>query len=432
MQLNNTLLEQRIIKELEDNPTLEIVEPDISDENEDVEDNADDSEFDWDELDSDSDRFEFRSESAQSSRDFLFTNHSPPKTLPDRINQQLVDLNISDEKMVIAYEISGNLDQDGYFKVEPLLIADRLDKTETEVLEILKIIQGLNPPGIAARDLRECLLNQISDHSSLEFIVLNQAFEDFTYKRYEKICNKLECGMDDLKRAIGIIKKLNPKPGDDSARVDSDVIIPDLIMEKRLDKWVIQMNDNSIYELQVNNNYRKMLDSGAENKKTQQFIKQKLSSAEWFIDAINQRKRTILSVMNIIVSKQKGIFKDDGHELEPMILKDIADELGMDISTISRVTSGKYVQLPWGILELKDFFSESIATISGEEVSNTVVKNKIKDIILNEDKSAPLDDQAITDFLISDGYVIARRTVAKYRNSMGISKSKLRREIVDE
>ena len=206
-------------------------------------------------------------------------------------------------------------------------------------------------------------------------------------------------------------------------------IIPDLIIEKRVDQWVIHMNDQSMYELQVNSEYKQMLENKNKDKKALKFIREKLSSAEWFIDAINQRKKTILSVMNIIVQKQERMFNDDEHHLEPMVLKDIADELNLDISTISRVTNGKYVQLPWGILELKDFFSESIKMVSGEEVSNTVVKDQIKNIISKEDKSRPFDDQAITELLINQGYIIARRTVSKYRNSMGILKSQLRREI---
>ena len=432
MQLNNTLLEQRIIKELEDNPTLEISESDENQSEEVSEDvDTEDSEFDWEELDSDSERFELKKESSNSSRDFLFTNHVSPKTLSDKINQQLVDLNISDDKMIVAHEIVGNLDEDGYFKIEPILIADKLNKTEDEVLQVLKVVQGLEPKGVGARNLRECLMIQINKNNDLGFNILDKCFEDFSNKRYEKICTRINCKMEELKEAIDQIKKLNPKPGDNSPGSESEFIIPDLIIEKRVDQWVIHMNDQSMYELQVNSEYKQMLENKNKDKKALKFIREKLSSAEWFIDAINQRKKTILSVMNIIVQKQERMFNDDEHHLEPMVLKDIADELNLDISTISRVTNGKYVQLPWGILELKDFFSESIKMISGEEISNTVVKNQIKDIISKEDKSSPLDDQAITDLLINQGYIIARRTVSKYRNSMGISKSQLRREITE-
>ena len=432
MQLNNALLEQRIIKELEDNPTLEIAESDVTQNEESNEDlDTEDSEFDWEELDSDSDRFELKKGSSQSSRDFLFTNHVSPKTLSDKINQQLIDLNVSDDKMIVAHEIVGNLDEDGYFKIEPILIADRLNKTEDEILQVLKIIQSLEPKGVAARNLKECLMIQINKNNGLGFNILDKCFEDFSNKRYEKICTKLKCTMEELKETINEIKKLNPKPGDNSPGIESEFIIPDLIIEKRVDQWVIHMNDQSMYELQVNPEYKQMLESKSKDKKALKFIREKLSSAEWFIDAINQRKKTVLSVMNIIVQKQENMFNNDKHYLEPMVLKDIADELNLDISTISRVTSGKYVQLPWGILELKDFFSESIKMVSGEEVSNTVVKDQIKNIISKEDKSRPFDDQAITDLLINQGYIIARRTVSKYRNSMGILKSQLRREITE-
>ena len=429
MQLNNSLLEQRIIKELEDNPTLEIVEDEVSDDEQTDSESAE-SEFEWDELDADSDRFEFKIDNPDYSADYLVNNHTSPKTLNDKIKEQLLDINIPEEKMHIANEIIGNLDDDGYFKIEPILVADRLRVDEEEILAMLKIIQSLEPRGIASRDLQECMLLQINkEETPLAFSIITDCFEDFSRKKYEKICDKLDCSLDDLDIANELIKRLNPKPGDGITTGEKEFVIPDIIVEKRSDEWVVHMNDSSIYELRVNKDYKDMLKDKNVDKTATSFIKNKLQSANWFIDAINQRKDTMVRVMSMIISKQSNIFQHDKQELIPMILKDIANELNLDISTISRATNGKYVQLPWGIFEIKDFFSEAIQMTSGEEVSNTTVKKRINDIIKKEDKSKPIDDQMITDLLIDEGYIIARRTVSKYRAMLGIPRSKLRREI---
>ena len=429
MQLNNSLLEQRIIKELEDNPTLEIVEEENYGEDEALDDSAE-SEFEWDELDSDSERFELKLDRGDHSVDYLVSNHTSPKTLDEKIKEQLLDINIPEEKMHIANEIIGNLDDDGYFKIEPILVADRLRINEAEVLAMLKIIQSLEPKGIASRNLRECMLLQIDKNiNPLAFNVISNYFEDFSNKRFEKICEKLNCSLNDLDLANEIIKRLNPKPGDGILTGDKEFIIPDIIVEKREGEWVVHMNDNSIYELRINKDYKSMLNDKRIDKPTTAFIKNKLQSADWFIDAINQRKDTMIRVMSEIISKQKNIFQHDKQELIPMVLKDIAKELNLDISTVSRATNSKYVQLPWGIFEIKDFFSEAIQTISGEEVSNTTVKKRIKELIEEENKLNPIDDQMVTDLLVEEGYIIARRTVSKYRAMLGIPKSKLRREI---
>ncbi len=429
MQLNNSLLEQRIIKELEDNPTLEIVEEENDGEDEALDDSAE-SEFEWDELDSDSERFELKLDRGDHSVDYLVSNHTSPKTLDEKIKEQLLDINIPEEKMHIANEIIGNLDDDGYFKIEPILVADRLRINEAEVLAMLKIIQSLEPKGIASRNLRECMLLQIDKNiNPLAFNVISNYFEDFSNKRFEKICEKLNCSLNDLDLANEIIKRLNPKPGDGILTGDKEFIIPDIIVEKREGEWVVHMNDNSIYELRINKDYKSMLNDKRIDKPTTAFIKNKLQSADWFIDAINQRKDTMIRVMSEIISQQKNIFQNDKQELIPMVLKDIAKELNLDISTVSRATNSKYVQLPWGIFEIKDFFSEAIQTISGEEVSNTTVKKRIKELIEEENKLNPIDDQMVTDLLVEEGYIIARRTVSKYRAMLGIPKSKLRREI---
>ena len=235
--------------------------------------------------------------------------------------------------------------------------------------------------------------------------------------------------MDELKSAMEVIKKTNPKPGDGLPASEKEFIIPDLIMEKRDDKWIIHMNDSSMYELRVSSEYAKMLKNKKLDRSAVKFIKSKTESANWFIDAINQRKDNMLRIMDVIAAKQTHIFKEEKHELLPMVLKDVAKELDIDISTVSRATSGKYVQLPWGIFEIKDFFSEAIQMVSGKEVSNTTVKKRISELIKKENKSQPIDDQRITDLLVEEGYIIARRTISKYRAMLGIPRSKLRREI---
>ena len=433
IQLNSTLLEQRIIKELEENPTLEIMDESAeSDDNMLDNDDSDEQEtdFDWDELDSDSDRFEFPQGVSQDSPDSIISNQASPKTLSDKIKEQLQDINISDNEMIIAYEIIGNLDDDGYFKIEPILIADRLGKEESEVLSVLKMIQALEPPGIASRNLRECLLAQIDeDTETTAYRIIDECFDEFISKKYEKICDKVSCDNEELLLAEECIKRKNPKPGDGLLLGEHEVIVPDIIMIKREEKWIIQLNDGSIYDLKVNEKYLKMLDDKKLEKKTRKFIKEKTESANWFIEAIRQRKETIINVMNCILSRQIDVLENESFDLKPMILKDIAEDLDIDISTVSRATKGKYVQFPWGVYELKDFFSESIPMEGGGEVSNTIVKNRIKEIIDTEDKANPLNDQSITNILIGEGYIIARRTVSKYRDMLQIPKSKLRREL---
>ena len=432
IQLNNSLLEQRIIKELEDNPILEIADDESGEENsqEVIESSQDEAEFDWDELDSDSDRFELPSSIPEDSPDAIILNHTAPKTLSDKIKDQLQDINVSDEQMLIAFEIIGNLDDDGYFKMEPILIADKLGKQEFDVLSVLAIIQSLNPPGIASRNLKECLLAQIDEvKENLSFRVINEYFDEFLNKKYELVSSGLDCSDSELQSAIDVIKKKNPKPGDGLLLGENEVIVPDIVMIRRQGEWIIQLNDGSIYDLRINEKYVDMLKEKQLDKETRKFIKGKTEAANWFIQAIKQRKETLVNVMSCIVLKQKEMFDSEEFQLNPMALKDVAENLCIDISTVSRATRGKYVQLPWGTYELKDFFTDSISMSDGTRVSNSVVKNRIQSIVDNEDKSSPLNDKEITKMLIKEGFLIARRTVSKYRDMLCIPKTKLRREI---
>ena len=439
LQLNSILLEQRIVKELEANPVLEEAEIDL-DQGDDIQDeeieSEEETEFEWEEILSDSDDFDIsRSGTGTKSGEELPAPVTPyQKTLSDKILDQLADLNISEEEMRIANEVVGNIDDDGYFEIDPLLISDRMRVAEESVLGILKKIRGLDPPGIGSRNIHECLLSQLEVHypGTLAYDIVDQCFDDLSNRRYEKIAKKLDAELSEIKEANETIKKLNPKPGEGIVFSDKDFIIPDLIMEQREGKWVIHLNDSDMPELRISKQYKEILFSKKESKDTIKFIKEKIEAANWFIDAINSRKETMLKVMSSILEMQPDMFDPDKRTLRPMILKDIAGQIDMDISTISRVTNGRYVQLPWQIYELKEFFSTGIDTTDGEQVSSEIVKAEIKKMIDGEDKSSPIDDKSITATLNDSGYVIARRTVAKYREQLGFNSYKRRKEITDE
>jgi RNA polymerase sigma-54 factor len=260
--------------------------------------------------------------------------------------------------------------------------------------------------------------------------ILKEHFDDFTNKRYEKIAKKMNITLDDIRAAIDEITKLNPKPGEGYVLFHQNVIVPDLVVERHNGEFRITMNDWNIPHLRINNSYKKLLlDKKSSTKETRDYIRQSLESARWLINSIHQRRATILRVMETIVEKQREFFEHGKDFLKPMILKDIADEIGMDISTVSRVTNGKYVQTEYGVLELKYFFSERIKSDDGEDVSNKTIKALIKDIIEKEDPNKPLNDQKIAVMLKGKGYNVARRTVAKYREQMMIPVSRLRRKI---
>ena len=440
LQLNAIMLEQRIVRELETNPVLE--ESEISpDQEEDVQseeeqDPEEETEFEWEEILSDSDDFDVSRAGTGTKRgEELPTLVAPyQKTLADKILDQLMDLNLSEDEMRIANEVVGNIDDDGYFEIDPLLISDRMRVPEQSVLDILKKIRGLDPPGIGSRNIQECLLSQLQVHypGTLAHDIVEQCFDDLTKRRFKAIAKALDAKLGEIKEANEIIKKLNPKPGEGIVSLEKDFIIPDIAMEQRDGKWVIHLNDSEAPELRISKHYKKILFSKKESKDTLKFIKEKIEAANWFIEAINSRKETMLKVMNSIVEMQPEMFDPDKRTLRPMILKDVADAIDMDISTISRVTNGRYVQLPWQIHELKDFFSTGIDTTDGEQVSSEIVRTEIKKIIDAEDKSSPIDDKSITAMLNDVGYLIARRTVAKYREQLGFNSYKRRKEIADD
>lgn len=447
-------LEARIKQELEENPALEEgeeVEEEF--ENEEVEEENEQEEEEFDISDYLDDDTEYKTQVNNTSKD------DEEKVIPlsgdvsfqDRIGTQLHLLNLNEKEFIIADTIIGNLDESGYLNreiesiVDDLAFSSNVIAIEEEVNKILEMIQDLDPAGIGARDLRECLLLQIRRKQNGDITrftamkILEDYFEEFTKKHYDKIIKKLEISEENLKDAIGEIVKLNPKPGGSmkEAAGNYQQINPDFTIVENEGKLQVSINGRNAPELKVSRAYRNMLERYAEGAKASKsdkealsFVKQKLDGAKWFIDAIKQRQNTMLLTMDAIMNYQKQYFlTGDETRLKPMILKDIAEIVSLDISTISRVANSKHVQTGYGVFALKYFFSESLSTDSGEEVSTREVKKILSDAVESEEKIKPLTDEKLATLLKDKGYNIARRTVAKYREQLNIPVARLRKEL---
>jgi RNA polymerase sigma-54 factor len=359
------------------------------------------------------------------------------------------DLNETD--MQIALQIIGSIDDSGYLSRDPEIIADDLSVMRNinvsgkHIIEILRIIQDFDPAGIGARNLQECLQLQLKRKTPTQavkhaIIVLNKHFAEFSKKHYDRIIRRTGMTEKQLRNAISEILKLNPKPGDFSPDIYlvNQSIIPDFLLYVSGDNLDIQLNNSHIPELHISRDYQDMLEhysknndkSNVQNKEAIQFVRSRIDAARWFIDAIRQRKNTLMAVMNAIATVQKEYFiSGDESNLKPMILNDIAQKLEMDVSTISRVVSSKYVQTPFETILLKNLFSESFQNEDGDEISTKEIKQVVKKLIEEEDKSLPLTDDKVVELLKKQGYGIARRTVAKYREQLGIAPSRLRKEL---
>lgn len=368
----------------------------------------------------------------------------------ENLSQQLDLLDLSERDILIGQQIIGSLDDDGYLRrpieslIDDMAFSQNLIAEEDEVLSVLEKIQQFDPAGVAARDLQECLLIQLNkkdnDNPTIKNAIqlIENHLEEFTRKHYDKLERTLNINSEELKAIIDEILKLNPKPGDSGASTSKQMhVIPDFHIENNDGVLTLTLNARNAPELRVSRSYQEMFQhyekSDQKDKKMKeavQFVKQKLDSAKWFIDAIKQRQHTLLKTMNAIMNYQYEYFlTGDDRNLKPMILKDIADRVDMDISTVSRVANSKYVQTEFGTFLLKSFFSEAIQTQSGEEVSNKEVKKILEECIANEDKRKPLADEKLTEVLKEKGYPIARRTVAKYREAMNIPVARLRKEL---
>ena len=423
LQLSSINLEQAIVEELEQNPLLEQVEP----EDQQIDEKKDDSPID----DIDVSMEDMYSDEST----YYLSEQKKEMPLPERRNlledliDQLKDSNMSELEKEISEEIIWNTNERGFLDTDLILIADRFELLEEEIEPILQKVQRLDPKGIGSRNLRECLMIQLeANNSSLAFNLVDNYFEDFMHKRYEKIISKLQCSKKELHDAISEISYLNPHPGE-GYRDKFQTVIPDLIIVEENNDWVITTNDGGIPELRISQDYERKLDGNTLSKDAKRFIKSKMDSASWFIEAIQQRRSTLVHVMRSIIKFQPEWFGGDTEYLRPLKLQDIADEISMDISTISRSTRGKYVDTPYGIFELKHFFTDSIKLNDGLEIGTYVIKRSLDKIINSENKQKPLSDDQLVIELDQKGYNLARRTVAKYRDQLGYPVARLRKEI---
>lgn len=477
LQIPTIELKARIQEELEINPALEEGKEDIFEQNENTNDNEDNYEEDYENYDDENDYEDDLggeevniSDYLQAEEDSYKTqmNHSSGDeeerespisvkiTFFEALESQLGFLRLDERESIIGKQIIGSLDSDGYLRREiPAIVNDlaftqNIEASEAEVLDILSKIQRFDPPGVGARNLQECLLIQLKRKKeeelhteeekhqiSLAIEIIEEHFEEFTKKHYPKIEKKLGIDEEALKPIIRIITKLNPKPGETGEGVSSQYIVPDFIITNSNGKLDLTLNARNAPELRISRSFAEMLDTYQKSnrndkaiKETVTFVKQKLDAAKWFIDAIKQRQQTLLKTMQAIVEFQYDFFLEgDESKFRPMILKDVAEKIGMDISTVSRVANSKTVQTEFGVYPLKYFFSEGIATEAGEDVSSREVKAKLKEFVDNEDKKKPLSDDKLEKMLHDAGYLIARRTVAKYREQLGIPVARLRKEI---
>jgi RNA polymerase sigma-54 factor len=469
LQVPTAHLEERIKEELEENPALEGGE-DGHDENfetpkdefetpeEDFENEGSEDEYDKIDISeyvSDGDDevgdYKLRDDNYGDPEETKIVPHKVETSFFDTLKTQLLMLSIDEREKKIAEQIIGSIDDDGYLRreissiVDDLAFRQNISSSEKEIEKIIGLIQQFDPPGVASRNLRECLLLQLRRKEGkgksvkVAIDVIENYFEEFTKKHYEKIQKGLSLDEDGIKEVINQIIKLNPKPGGQVGETNKlqSYVIPDFFILNNMGKLEVTLNSKNAPDLRISEGYRDMLrdyDRGTNKDKRQNeaviFIKQKIDSAKWFIDAIKQRQHTLLSTMETIMDYQREFFlTGDDTDLRPMILKDIAERTSLDISTVSRVANSKFVQTEFGTYRLKFFFSESLVTDSGEEVSTREVKKILNNFIDDEKKQHPLSDEKLTELLQEKGYNIARRTVAKYREQLNIPVARLRKEL---
>lgn len=472
LQLPTLALEERIKEELEENPALEEEAEEAATEEELYENDADssaESDEDYDE-NADHTESEIKSSDNVEMEDYMgadeldsykyeVVNKGPDEESRDfvmaegvgfreTLEQQLGLKDIDEREYTIGQYLIGCLDEDGYMRRELELVVDDLafnlniTATEQEVESVLKIIQTFDPPGVGARNLQECLLIQLErkPEKTKEVMqamdVIRHHMDEFSKKHYDKILKRLEIDNDDLREIIAEITHLNPRPGNSDTKEGSfSAVVPDFIVTVNDGKPELSINGRNLPDLKISLDYKEMLKEYTKSKdkaakEASGFIKSKIESAEWFIEALQQRYSTMSLCMQCILEYQNEYFATgDESKIKPMILKDIANRVGLDLSTVSRMANSKYVQTPYGTFLLKTFFSESMSTDSGEEVSSREIKNMLKDLVDNEDKKHPLTDDELCAALNEKGYNIARRTVAKYREQLEIPVGRMRKEI---
>jgi RNA polymerase sigma-54 factor len=471
IQLPAQALEQRIKEEMMENPALETIEDLENNSKED--DNDFDNENDYEDFDNedyDNDHIDaediniddylsndetpdYKLQSnnySEDDDDEKGFQHSTSITFHQDLLNQLNTFILTEKDREIAEYLVGNIDDMGYIRraipdiVDDLAFSQGIYTDEVTIERILNIVQELEPAGVGARNLQECLVLQLKNKTRTDSVelaqrIIEEQFDAFTKKHYDKLLHKYEVTQEQLKKAISEIEKLNPKPGGiyDANFKSTEHIIPDFMIRIVDDELVLTLNSRNAPELNVSRDYQDMMRSyKATEQKSQdqrdavQFIKQKLDAAKWFIDAIKQRQETLMVTMSAIMNYQKEYFLEgEDNYLKPMILKDIADQVGLDISTVSRVANSKYVETPFGTKLIKDFFSESMKNESGEDVSTKEIKKILKDVIADENKEKPLADDKLAEILKEKGYPIARRTVAKYREQLDLPVARLRKKL---
>ncbi|MCB0720339.1 MAG: RNA polymerase factor sigma-54 [Bacteroidetes bacterium] len=478
LQLPTLALEQRIKAELEINPLLEegldeeeeeleqqseMDDSQVADSSEQSEqegetldgETVEEDEYNWEEfLDSTEDLYGYKAQVDNSEEEEQREIPLPDQvSMAEHLRQQILFLDFNDTDQLIADQIIGSIDEDGYLRrplesiIDDIVFNYGVMLEESDVEDVLKRVQRLEPVGIAARDLQECLVVQLETMPAdlpgrdAAIDMLEKAYKAFTMKHFDQIMKKLKIDESELKEAFDLVQRLNPKPGEGDFSAQQNYITPDFAARYVDGSMIVTLSSGNTPELRISKKYRDMLQQLSDEKKsgktdstidgeTRNFLKSKLESARWFMNSIDQRRNTMLKVMHAIAEIQEEFFRFGEGYLKPMILKDIAEKINMDISTVSRVVNGKYVQTEFGVYELKYFFSEGLSTESGEEVSNKEVKAIIEGIIAEEDKQRPLSDQRIAQMLDEKGFQIARRTVTKYREQLGIPVARMRKQIV--
>ncbi|MCK5793319.1 MAG: RNA polymerase factor sigma-54 [Anaerolineales bacterium] len=430
LQLPSMALELRIKTELEINPLLELEDDVMELDNPEEEAETEEPEIDLEDYFS-NDGYEAKEYYDKSAEEIEIQNAYKP-SLAEDILEQIATSHIREEHKEIIEEMVWSLDDRGYLIIQLDFIAEKFETDLATVERIHSQLMQFEPLGIGARNLRECLLVQVEKiypDTAAHFIVRDY-FDEFANKRFERILRKLHLTKTGLREAEELISHLNPKPGDGYIDPKNNYVTPDFYITEQDGEFIVTLNDSFIPELRISGSYKNMIHNQKKlDTDTKLFLKKKVESAKWFINSIQMRRITMLKVINAIIERQKGFFLKGKDHLKPMVLRDIAEDISMDISTISRVTSGKYAQTDWGILELRYFFSEGIEADDGENISTRRIKERLRVIIEEEDKSRPISDEAISKVLQTEGFPIARRTVAKYREQLSIPVARLRREI---
>ena len=449
IQLTTAELEQKIKNEIEENPAIELGKESVENDSNEFESNNEEGDVNVDDYLSDEPE-DFNQNYYSNQEESINYQTKSSLSFHQFLDNQSNNLILKDIEKPICEFLIGSIDESGYLRreiddiIDDLAFTQNIVATKKDVLSILEKIQDLDPAGVGARSLKECLLIQLKRKNSLKKSVINSIkileneFEIFSKKKFSKLSEKLSLSQENLKDAIEEISRLNPKPGGSiTSELSNNTIIPDFILTIEDGNFIVELNKRNSPELRLSNSYKNILE-GYKNdpKKTKsqnqamQFLKQKLDSAKWFIEAIEQRHQTLFQTVNAIVNFQKEYFlTGEEIKLKPMILKDIAEIINMDISTISRVANSKYIESPYGIKLLKSYFSEGMKNKEGEEISTIEIKKILKEIVDQEDKNKPLSDIELSNKLSDKGYKVARRTVSKYREQLDISVARLRKEL---